>query len=330
MNRISIIVPMLNEADHVDRFMADVAAQDFEGGVELLVADGGSSDGSAERLRAAAAHHRIPLVVLENQARWASHGLNKCVREATAELLVRLDCHSRYPSDYLRRCAEVAEAEPDAAVVGGIVVPQGRTSMERAVACAMDGPFGGIGWMRGTDRAVRRDSDTVTYGAFRPETFRNVGLFDESLHRNQDDEFTNRVRLAGGRVVLDSAIKVLYTPRGSLRGVARQYFEYGFWKVAVMRKHERVISARSLAPSLFVASLVLLSPAAIWSLAARRLLSGELALYAGSALVLGTASLRRRQEPWSLLPRVLAVFPTFHLAYGVGMIHGWIRTARSG
>jgi len=330
VNRISIIVPMLNEAEHVDQFVTDVAAQDFEGDVELLVADGCSTDASVERLRTAVARHGVPLILLENRARWASQGLNKCVREATGELLVRLDCHSRYPSDYLRRCAEVAEAEPDAAVVGGIVVPQGRTSMERAVACAMDGPFGGIAWMRGTDRPIRRDSDTVTYGAFRPETFRKVGLFDESLLRNQDDEFTNRVRLAGGRVVLDSAIKVLYTPRGSLRGVGRQYFEYGFWKVAVMRKHRRVISARSLAPPLFVTSLALLSPAAVWFPAARRLLSGELALYAGSAFILGAASLRRRHEPWSLLPRVLAVFPTFHLAYGAGMIHGWIRTARSG
>ncbi len=84
-----------------------------------------------ERLQAAAAHHGIPLVVLENRARWASQGLNQCVLEATGELLVRLDCHSRYPSDYLRRCAEVAEAEPDAAVVSGIVVPQGRTSKAR-------------------------------------------------------------------------------------------------------------------------------------------------------------------------------------------------------
>jgi len=330
VHRISIIVPMLNEADRVEQFVADVAAQDFDGEVELLVADGGSDDSSVERLRAAADRTDVSLTILENPARWVSQGLNACVRHATGDLLVRLDCHSRYPVDYLRRCAEVAEAEPDAAAVGGIVIPEGRTPTERAVACAMDGPFGGIGWMRDTDRPVRRDSDVITYGAFRPETFRLVGYFDESLRRNQDDEFTNRIRLSGGRVVLDSTIKVLYTPRGSFRGVARQYFEYGRWKVDVMRKHRRVVSARSLAPPIFVGSLIVLIPLAVVSPAARLGLFAEGAAYAGAAVFFGSRSLRRRHEPWRLLPRVTGVFPTFHVAYGVGLIDGLIRAARPG
>jgi glycosyltransferase involved in cell wall biosynthesis len=329
VNRITIIVAMLNEAEHVEQFVEDVAAQDFDGAVELIVADGGSTDSSVERLRAAADRKRVSLVVLENPARWVSQGLNACIREATGDLLVRLDCHSRYPSDYLRRCAEVAEDEPDAAAVGGIVVPRGRTSMERAVACAMDGPFGGIGWMRDTDRPMRRESDVITYGAFRPETFRLVGLFDESLLRNQDDELSNRIRLNGGRLVLDSAIKVFYTPRGSLGGVARQYFEYGYWKVAVMRKHGRLISVRSIVPLAFLFSLAVLAPAAVPFSTARRLLGIEVALYAASALIFGAASVRRRREQWRLLPRAVAVFPTFHLSYGIGMARGWIDAARS-
>lgn len=321
---------MLNEVEHVEQFVDDIAAQDFDGEVELLVADGGSDDSSVERLRAAADRKQVPLVVLENPARWVSQGLNACIREATGDLLVRLDCHSRYPSDYLRRCAEVAEEEPDAAAVGGIVVPQGRTSMERAVACAMDGPFGGIGWMRDTDRPMRRESDVITYGAFRPETFRLVGLFDESLLRNQDDELSNRIRLNGGRLVLDSAIKVFYTPRGSFRGVARQYFEYGRWKVAVMRKHRRVISARSLPPPALVGSLVVLAPLAVLSPTARLLLAAELVAYTGAAVAFGARSLRRRREPWRLLPLVVGIFPTFHLSYGVGVVEGLMRTARPG
>jgi hypothetical protein len=265
--------------------------------------------------------------VLENPSRWVSQALNSCIRRASGDLIVRLDCHSRYPSDYLRRCALAAE-ETGAHVVGGLPVPRGRTAGEQAVALAMNSPFGGIGWMRGAEEAVRRESDVVTYGAFRPQTFRLAGLFDESLRRNQDDEFTLRVRRAGGRVVLDSSIRVLYTPRGSLSGAFRQYWEYGFWKVPVMLKHRQVSSARSLAPIAFVTSLALLGAASPLSRAARRLLAAEVAVYAGSALAFAGLAVHRRRAPWPLLPRVAAAFPAFHLGYGLGMASGWLRAVR--
>jgi succinoglycan biosynthesis protein ExoA len=316
---VSIVVPMLNEADHVDELIASIAAQDFAGEIEVVVADGGSTDGSVERLRAAAARHDVQLEVVGNPSQWVSQGLNECIRRVRGDLIVRLDCHSRYPRDYVRHCVLVAE-ETGAPAVGGIVVPHGTTPTERAVACAMDSPFGGIGWMRGTSQHVRRDSDILTYGAFRPEAFARAGLFDETLLRNQDDEFTLRLRRAGGRVVLDSTIRVHYVPRSSLRGVFRQYFQYGFWKVAVIRKHRRIPSARSAAPPLFAISLLTLTPAAGFLPLARWLLAAEVSAYAVLAATFGAASVRRRREPWRLLPRVISVFPAFHLGYGLGML----------
>jgi succinoglycan biosynthesis protein ExoA len=352
VEKISIIAPMLNESGHIEHFVDDVGRQDFEGEVELLVADGGSTDGSLELLRAAAEKHGIALTVLENRAGWVSHALNECIKAAGGDLLVRLDCHSRYPPDYLRRCARASE-ETGALVVGGIIVAEGRTLVERAVACAMDSPFGGIGfyrvvgsgsdatlakrvagvfglpWARTATTDTRVETDTVTFGAFRPEAFRRAGLFDESLRRNQDDEFNLRLRKAGGRVVLDSSIRVHYTPRGSLGGVFRQYYEYGLWKVAVVRKHRQLASPRSLAPVIFVGSIGLLALLAPRLPAARRLLALELGAYAVLAVASGTISLTRRRESWGLLPAVLAIFPTFHTAYGLGVIRGSVRQFRA-
>lgn len=326
IRRISVIAPMWNEARHIEQLVADIAAQDFAGEVELIVADGRSTDNSVELLRAAADRHGVDLKVLDNPARWVSPGLNACIREATGDLIVRVDCHSGYPSDYLRRCAEVAE-ETGADNVGGVFVPRGETGVERAVGAAMDSPFGGIHWTRHADGA-QHDVDTVPYGAFRPRAFEIAGLFDESLVRNQDDEFNMRLRRAGGRIVLDPSIRIYYTPRGSFRRLFRQYFEYGLWKPAVMRRHGRVFSLRSLVPILFLASLVVLAAVAPFSHNALLALELELEIYILGALIFGVLAIRAKHEQLRILPRVIAAFATFHVAYGVGMALGWFR--RSG
>jgi succinoglycan biosynthesis protein ExoA len=321
INRISVIAPMLNEAPHVEQLASDLAKQDFAGEVEVLVADGGSSDGSVVLLTSAAERLGLALQVLDNPAGWVSQGLNACIGKATGDLIVRVDCHSRFPSDYLRLCAETSDAT-GADNVGGTAIATGRTPTERAVAAAMDSPFGGIGWSRTHSAAGPVETDTVTFGAFRPDAFCRFGLFDESLRRNQDDEFNLRLRLGGGRIVLEPAIKPEYIPRGRLRAVFRQYFEYGRWKVPVMRKHRRVLGLRSLAPAVFVLWLVALSlTAPFWRPAAWALASTATA-YCALALGFGIASLRRRRESLLLLPRVLAAYFVFHAGYGAGMLRG--------
>jgi hypothetical protein len=194
----------------------------------------------------------------------------------------------------------------------------------------MDSPFGGIGWTRHGGSNKRVEVDTVTFGAFRPEAFRRAGVFDESLVRNQDDELNLRLRRAGGRIVLDPSIRVWYVPRGSLVGLARQYWQYGFWKVAVMRKHRQVVSGRSLAPPALVVSLAALVPGALVAPRLRPWLGLEVLAYAAAALLFGAASIRRRREAWRLLPRVLVAFPALHLGYGLGMVAGTARLLLSG
>ena len=323
MTSVSVVAPMYNEAEHIERVVADLAAQDFEGELEFIVADGGSRDGSVDLLRAAAERHGVDVRVIENRDRWVSQALNACIRAAAGELVIRIDCHSRYPRNYVRSCVRVA-AETGADNVGGIATPRGRTATQRAVAAAMDSPFGGIGWSRHSD-GERVEVDTVPYGAFRREAFSRVGLFDESLVRNQDDEFNLRLRLAGGRIVRDPSITLEYTPRGTFRSLFRQYFEYGRWKVPVMLKHRRVLSLRSLAPAVLVASFVALTALSIVTHHALALLLAELGLYAAAALVFSVRALRARGESLRLLPRVAAVFPTMHLAYGFGLAAGFVR-----
>jgi succinoglycan biosynthesis protein ExoA len=324
---VTIIAPMLNEIGHVDDFVADIAAQDFEGQVEVFVADGGSSDGSRERLLTQAEQRGVRLTLIDNPRRIVAPGLNACIKHATGELVVRLDCHSRYPPQYVRCCVEAAAAT-GAWNVGGVYEPHGRTRPERAVACALTSPFGGVNWTRQSD--ARCEVDTVYLGAFRPVAFEQAGLYDESLVRNQDDELNLRIRLAGGTIVFDPAITCVYTPRGSLRAVWSQYRQYGYWKVAVMRKHRRLSGARSLVPAAFVLQLGILAALATRSATARRLAVVELGVYAVAATAFAARAARQRGEPAALVPRVAVVFPCFHLGYGTGMLAGALRALRGG
>jgi succinoglycan biosynthesis protein ExoA len=232
-----------------------------------------------------------------------------------------MDCRARYPPDYLERCVN-ALAQTHAWNVGGVPVSVGQTRMERAASCATDSPFGGIHWTRDAAVGGRVEVDTVYCGAFRREVFDRIGLFDEALPRNEDEDLNFRIRRAGGTVQLDTEVRVLYTPKGSPSALFGRYYGYGRGKVELMRKHRRPMTLRSLVPVAFVGSLAMLAFAAPASPRARRLLSAELALYAACSVGFGVREITRRGESLKILPDVAACFPLLHFGYGVGMLTG--------
>jgi GT2 family glycosyltransferase len=320
---------MRNEEDRIEGLVASVAAQDYEGPIQLMIADGRSTDGSVERARSAAARHGVDLVVVDNAAQRTASGLNRCIERASAELLVRMDCRARFAEDYVTWCVRTS-AETGAENVGGPTLVEGRTTVERAVACAMSSPFGGIGWSRDAG-AERHEHDTVYCGAFLASVFERIGGFDETLGSNEDDELNLRLRKAGGRVVLDRRIRLWYTPRGRLRDVLSQYYRYGLWKPPVMVRHRSVLGVRSLVPAAFVATLVGLGIASVFSSLALAALGAVVVLYALAAIGFAARAVRRRGEPLQLLPVVVAAFAAFHLGYGAGLIAGTATVAgRSG
>jgi GT2 family glycosyltransferase len=314
---------MRNEAERIEALLGDIASQDYAP-IEVIVADGRSTDGSAALARAAAERLGLDLQVVDNPARRTAGGLNRAIDAATGALIVRMDCHARYEPDYVRRCVEVA-LETGAACVGGPTNATGAGAVQRAVAYAMTSPLGGIGWSRGASE--RRAVDTVYGGAFVPAAIRAAGLYDETLACNEDEELALRIRAAGGTIVSDPSIRSWYFPRDRLRDVFRQYLRYGYWKPAIMRKHRRVFSLRSLAPSTLVVALCALAAAAPFSRVAAALAVAAGLGYAVAALTSATWIVRRRREPPRLAPLVAAAYAAFHFGYGIGMLGGLVRAA---
>jgi hypothetical protein len=196
---------------------------------------------------------------------------------------------------------------------------RGLTFIGHAIALATSGPFG-VGNARAhyTDR--EEEVDTVFQGICLKEMFDRIGSFDEEMVRNQDDELSYRLREHGGRIICNPAIRSVYFNRGTLRSLARQYFNYGFWKVRVMQKLPRQMQARQFVPATFVAALLC---AVGWSLAD---VTGLIALgVVGGAYVLANlvaSSLTAAKHGFRYLPILPIVFATLHVSYGSGFLVG--------
>lgn len=324
MTRISVVVPCRNEAAHLDAFLRSVLAQQLDTGdtLQLVVADGASDDGTRELLaERAAAEPR--LLVIDNPERIVSTGLNRAVALADGEVIVRMDVHTVYADDYVRQCARVLQAT-GATCVGGPWAPLasgGRArAIGRAIARAFASDFGSGG------AASRRvdfegEVDTVYLGAWRRADLLRLGGFDETLVRNQDDELNLRIRRGGGRVWQSPAIRSGYTPRASFTALARQFWQYGYWKVAVIRKHRLPASPRHLMPFALVLLAATLAAAGLAWPVAWGFLAALLALYAGAAL--GSAA--RLAPPWREPGQWLAIgwaYACMHVSYGLGFARG--------
>jgi succinoglycan biosynthesis protein ExoA len=316
--RVSVIIACRNEARTIAAVLDSVLNQQPpEGGMEVIIADGMSDDGTREILqKARSAQTRIK--VLDNPGRIVSTGLNAGIRAAEGSVIVRMDAHTEYAPDYVRRCVKLLQST-GADNVGGPARTKPDTYMERAIAAAYHSPFS-VGGARFHDVGYEGYVDTVTYGCWPRGAFEKYGYFDEELVRNQDDEHNLRIIRGGGKVWQSPEIGSWYRPRGSLRALFKQYMQYGYWKVRVIQKHKLPASWRHLVPAAFLLTLSLLALTAVLWPPGLWLLASVLGLYLLSILAASVVTAARTR--WSLLPALPFVFPCYHFGYGYGFLRG--------
>jgi glycosyltransferase involved in cell wall biosynthesis len=298
--------------------LSSILSQDpVEGDFEVIVADGLSDDGTRATLTEWV-NRDARVRVVDNPGKIVSTGLNEAIRAARGEVIVRVDAHTEYAPDYLRQCVAVLE-ETGADNVGGPWVPRAESWVGRAIATAFQSPFS-CGGGRAHEACYEGELDTVYLGCWRKDTLLRLGLFDEELVRNQDDELNLRLIRGGGRVWQSPRIRSSYRPRTSFAGLFRQYQQYGYWKVRVIQKHGTPASVRHLIPVLFVFGVVLGLPT-LW-------IGGPLAIaylaglcaYAIVSLIFSAST--ARATDWTLFPILPLIFLLFHAGYGVGFARG--------
>jgi glycosyltransferase involved in cell wall biosynthesis len=307
---LSVILPVLNEANHLKAAVTAILAQNYQGKFEVILAIGPSSDATSQ-VASDLAQADSRVIVVDNPTGKTAAGLNIALAKSKAPIIVRVDGHAEIPNNYFSIAVELLR-ETGAVNVGGLMGAVGKTKFEKSVARAMRSPLG-VGAAKFHTGGGAGEVDTVYLGCFLREALMEIGGFDERFIRAQDWELNFRLRERGGKIYFDPRLEVTYRPRPNLAALAKQYFEYGRWRRVVSRKHAGTINYRYLAPPFALLGTI---ASLISGLVISPFLFIPAGIYAGFTLVAGMLLGKGLVEKITM-PAVLF---TMQMAWGAGFI----------
>jgi GT2 family glycosyltransferase len=291
--------------------------------VQVLVVDGRSDDGTRELLQKYA--EEWPRVRwLDNPGRTAPAALNIGIQHAEGEVIMRMDAHCHYPRNYISVLVGWLERS-GADNVGGAwrTLPGADTPVACAIAAALSHPFGvGNAHFR-LGITAPKWVDTVPFGCYRRSVFARVGMFDEELIRNQDDEFNQRLLRSGGRILLVPDATIDYFARDSIGKLARMYYQYGYFKPLAAKKVGHVGTLRQAVPAAFASCLILVLLLSLWKSEWGLAFVGLASVYLAGAVLSSITTIKANGLGVAML--TAAVFPIIHFSYAAGSLRGAAR-----
>lgn len=315
--KISIVIPCRNEEAYISKCLDSILRCQYDKlNIQVLVCDGMSDDKTAEIIKSYS--NEFPFIhYLENKQKTTPHALNLGLRYLPFDIGIILGAHAEIYTDYITNCLRAFEAQPEAACVGGIIENVNENEASEAIGLAMSSVFG-VGNAHFRTGTKSGFVDTVAFGAYKKEVFEVCGYFDEDLVRNQDDEFNYRLLKHGFKIWLEPSVKSKYYVRASFSKLNKQYYQYGYWKVYVNKKHKAITTLRQLVPAIWVLYLftgyfpgLFIKPLILLYLA------GILAYFSLSVYAAIKASTKNTQ----IIP-VLFSFWILHFSYGRGYLKG--------
>lgn len=317
---VSVVVPIRNEADHISACLESLINQSFPSEkYEVIAVDGNSSDATASIIRQV---QKVSsnLQLVENPAGITPIGMNLGIRCARGAIIVIASAHATYPRDFIETSVKQLDMRGADVVGGPLVTVAADTSFgARLVAAVLSNPFG-VG--NSNFRTSREEGfvDTVPFGAFRKEIFDRVGMYNEKLVRNQDNDLNARIRKAGGKIYLTPALTTHYHPVKSFSGLLKYAFKTSKWHIFTLRENRQSMGLRHLAPAMFLGLLLLVLPVSFVRTWALDFLIGVLCTYILTGLYFSMRS--EAEGSWDVaLVQPLATF-CFHIAYGAGTLFG--------
>jgi succinoglycan biosynthesis protein ExoA len=323
--RLTVVLPVLDEARDLGALLDQLRNQAVPpGGFEVVVADGGSTDGTAELVRERARDWPA-LRLIANPGRRSGPGRNAGVAAARGELVLFLDGHCSLPRpDYLERTVAIF----DASGADCLARPQPLSALAeagwaRAIALARHSRWG---HNPGSDiyGGGPGPTDPRSAGAaYRRRVLERLTGFDERFDACEDVEFNHRAAGAGFTAWRHPDLAVHYRPRSSPAALARQMFRYGRGRGRLLIRHPSTAPWPLLGPAVAPILLIAAGFGVGWGTA------GLAALVLAAAWVIATltVSLRLGRGTADAL-RLPVVFAAVHGGLVVGFWRGVLDAPR--
>ncbi|HOJ06877.1 MAG: glycosyltransferase family 2 protein [Ignavibacteriota bacterium] len=318
---VSLIVCCYNEEKYIEKCLISLLNQEnILGEFEILVIDGMSNDRTRSIVKNfLQLDSRIKM--LDNPAKVKPPAVNLGFRASKGKYIAICDAHTLYDKNYFSNSISIIESHPEAWCVGGPIISIGESNFGRANALAMSSPIG-VGNAKHRFSEYEGYAEMACFPLFRREVLDWVGYYDEFFDINHDDEYCFRLRKAGGKVFLSPIAKSYYYVRNSIKGLFRQYFSYGYWQIAFLKKHKIPISIRQLIPFLFFSVIIILLFISI--ILKKFWLGLLLPLVYVSILVLSSIPILFKKEIRVAINFPIAVF-ILHFSYALGFFFGLFR-----
>lgn len=319
---ISVVIPCRNEKDFIVKCLNSILSQEnLPGGIEIIIVDGLSDDGTRELISNFMINYSN-IRMIDNPHKVTPYALNIGIKNSKGNYITIMGAHAEYDSNFLSQSISLFTLHPEVACVGGPIISLGNNMFSEAVALAMSRAIG-VGNAKHRFPDYEGYAEMACFPTFRKDIFDTIGYYDENLIKNQDDEFCFRLTRNGKKVFISPKVKSRYYVRNTPAGLFRQYQNYGFWRVAVIKKHKMPISLRQIIPTLFF--IVLLGCFLLAIIFGNWLIGMTLPILYISALFLFSLKITLEKNQLSFLVNLpLAIF-VLHFSYAYGFVKGLLK-----
>ena len=315
---VSIIIPCRNEEKYIFKCVTSILEQSYSENVEILIIDGMSDDNTVSIITGLSSIHQN-VKLIENVEQTTPQAMNIGLRAVSYDLIIRIDAHAIALPNFIQKNVDTIFESEEIMCAGGKIINVYENKTSRAIGVAMSSVFG-VGNATFRVGGEKKFVDTLAFGIYRKEVFEKIGIFDNDLIRNEDDELNFRLTKNGFKILYNPEIQSEYYVRGSIKKLYKQYYQYGYWKVYVNKKHKTITTLRQMVPLFFVLGLFLSVLLSVLVPVFWYVFGLGVSMYVMMALIF---AFKANMKLAGVL-KVAMIFPVLHFSYGLGYLLGII------